>query len=257
MTEQFITSDGAKLWTISQGEGIPLMLCNGGPGCCDYLAPVAAMVDDLARVLRFEQRGCGRSEAIPPYDVETCLGDLDTIREQYGIERWIIGGHSWGADLALFYALRYPARVAGLICLAGGRIHNDREWHKEYERRKKQEGEALPPFEYPPNLEVNRQVNESWKRYVQASALLKEIAELQVPALFVYGDQDIRPSWPVEQVARLLPRGRFELIQGAPHVLWLTHPEELERHLRGFVESIAFQRFTPASRGDDPPGGIV
>ena len=30
--------------------------------------------------IRFEQRGCGRSEAAPPYDVETCLTDLENIR---------------------------------------------------------------------------------------------------------------------------------------------------------------------------------
>ena len=39
MTEQFVDSGGAKLWTISAGNGVPIVLCNGGPGCCDYLAP--------------------------------------------------------------------------------------------------------------------------------------------------------------------------------------------------------------------------
>ena len=46
MTEQFVNSDGAQLWTLVQGQGVPVVLCNGGPGCCDYLAPVAAMLDD-------------------------------------------------------------------------------------------------------------------------------------------------------------------------------------------------------------------
>ena len=52
MTEQFVDSEGARLWTISEGNGIPVVLCNGGPGCCDYLAPVGAMFDDLAQVIR-------------------------------------------------------------------------------------------------------------------------------------------------------------------------------------------------------------
>src|SRR3954469_2707338 len=121
MTEQFVNSAGARLWTIAQGSGLPIALCNGGPGCCDYLTPVAGMLDDIAQVIRFEARGCGRSEAIPPYTVATCLADLEAIRQHYRIGRWIVGGHSAGADLALAYALTYPEYVLGFICIAGGR----------------------------------------------------------------------------------------------------------------------------------------
>ena len=130
VTEALAESNGVRLWTVSQGVGHPVMLCNGGAGCCDYLGPVAAMIDDLAKVIRFEQRGCGRSDPTPPYDVKTCVLDLDRIRAHYGVERWIVGGHSWGSDLALAYALAHPARVSGLLCIAGGKVHDDRDWHE-------------------------------------------------------------------------------------------------------------------------------
>ena len=238
VTETFVESDGVRLWTVSQGVGDPVMLCNGGAGCCDYLEPVAAMIDDLCKVIRFEQRGCGRSQPIPPYNIETCLLDLESIRNYYRIDRWIIGGHSWGADLALIYASEYAPHVAGLICISGGRIHNDREWHSEYERRREQEGECLPHFDYPPNYEVNEQLNRSWKSYIQDPTLLRTISRLRVPALFVYGDKDIRPSWPVEQVANLMPNARFEFIGGAEHVIWYSHPNELKSILRKFVDDM-------------------
>jgi proline iminopeptidase len=235
MTEQYVSSEGARLWTISAGSGVPIVLCNGGPGCCDYLAPVAMMLDDLAQVIRFEGRGCGRSNALPPYTIETCLTDLEAVRQHYGIERWIVAGHSAGADLALAYTLAYPERVLSFICIAGGRIHNDREWHRIYSERRDQGLEILPPFDYPPNLEVNAQVNRSWKEYIQRPSLLKEIAHLDRPALFLYGDQDIRPSWPMEQAAQLLPNASFEMIAGADHHIWVTHAEELRMALRRFV----------------------
>ncbi len=217
------------------------MLCNGGAGCCDYLEPVAKMLDDMTTVIRFEQRGCGRSDPTGPYDIETCLVDLENIRNYYNVDRWIIGGHSWGADLALLYALEHSSQVAGLICISGGRIHNDREWHDEYERRKDQEGEHVPQFLYPPNMEVNKQLNRSWKSNIQNPNLLLAISRLRMPALFVYGDRDIRPSWPVEQVAQLLPFARFELITGAGHVVWFSHQNELRRLLRNFVDEIVTQ----------------
>ena len=235
MMEQFLQSEGARLWTISEGSGVPIVLCSGGPGCCDYLAPVAAMLDDIAQVIRFEGRGCGRSEPLPPYTIETCLADLEAVRQHYGIERWIVAGHSAGADLALAYTLAYPKLVLSFICIAGGRIHNDREWHRIYSERRDQGLEILPPFDYPPNMEVNTQVNRSWKEYIQRPSLLKQIAQLDRPGLFVYGDQDIRPSWPMEQVAQLLPNTSFEMIVGADHHIWVTHAEELRLALRDFV----------------------
>jgi proline iminopeptidase len=238
MPESFVISKGVNIWTVRTGEGYPVMLCNGGAGCCDYLEPVADMLDDMAQVIRFEQRGCGRSPSVPPYDIETCLIDLESIRNHYKIDRFVIGGHSWGADLALFYALEHAENVAGLICISGGRIHNDREWHSEYERRKEQEGERIPHFAYLPNMEVNKQINRSWKRYIQNPALLKSISKLDVPALFVYGDEDIRPSWSVEQVANLMPNARFEFVEGAEHVIWFSHSNELKSLLRNFVDDI-------------------
>ena len=236
--ENFVISNGARLWTVKTGQGVPMMLCNGGPGCCDYLEPVAQMVDDIAKVVRFEPRGCGRSDSALSYDVDTCLIDMENIREHYNIDQWIIGGHSWGADLGLIYALEHSSRVAGLICIAGGRMHDDREWHAEYERRKAEEGEYLPEFLYPPNPDVNKQVNASWKRYIKQPDLLSRISKLQIAALFVYGERDIRPSWPTEQIANLMPNARFELVRGAEHVIWSTHENELRILLREFVSDI-------------------
>ena len=97
--ERFVASDGAMIWTTQSGHGFPVMLCNGGPGCCDYLEPVAEMVDDVASVIRFEQRGCGRSEPVPPYNIATCLSDLENIRQDYGFEQWIIGERLQGAPV--------------------------------------------------------------------------------------------------------------------------------------------------------------
>ena len=57
MTESFVDIGNLRLWTIVQGRGVPLVLCSGGPGCCDYLEPLAGMLDDLCEVIRFDHRG--------------------------------------------------------------------------------------------------------------------------------------------------------------------------------------------------------
>ena len=233
MVENFIQSGNARIWTCAQGMGMPLLLCNGGPGCCDYLGPVASMVDDVAFVIRWEQRGCGRSDPIGPFDVTTCINDIEAIREYYGIHSWIVGGHSWGPALAMAYAVTHPSYVEGLLALSGGAIHKDSAWGEQYNQQK--DSEIVPEFQFPPNLAVNKDVNASWARFVRRPRLLREIAELDVPAVFFWGQNDIRPSWPVQQTAHLMRRGTFVCIDDAPHALWLSHASELKALLRGFV----------------------
>jgi proline iminopeptidase len=126
----YVAVAGASLWTTCQGSGPAVVLCHGGPGLWDYLAPVAALIDDLATVYRYDQRACGRSTGGPPYDVATAVADLDALRAHWGLADWIVAGHSWGATLALAYCLRHPARARGLIYLSGTGI--DPAWHADY-----------------------------------------------------------------------------------------------------------------------------
>ncbi len=239
VSERLIAVGAAELWVAEQGRGIPLVLCNGGFGCCDYLGPVAAMVGDIVRAYRWEPRGCGRSSSGGPYDLETMLTDLEALRVAFGHERWIVGGHSAGADLALAYALSHPERTLALVYLAGRGVQDDRQWHAAYEEGKAGRGERLPDFEYPYNPEVNRVGNASWREFIKQPTLLRRIAELGVPCLAVHGGEDIRPDWPVRQLVHLLPDARFEVIEGAEHHMELTHPDELRRLLRAFLGEVA------------------
>ena len=236
--EQFINSGGVRIWTCARGKGVPIILCAGGAGCCDYLEPVAEMIDDLATVVRWEDRGCGRSECPPPYDVRTSIAAMEDIRAHYGFECWIVGGHSWGPDLALAYALTHPQRVIALIGIAGGVVHKDKAWSEQYHRLREATPEYLPPFKYPSNMTVNHEMNVSFREYVRQPHILRALADLDIPALYVWGERDIRPHWPVEQLANLLPRGRFVMVKDAPHVIWHTHGAELRQELRAFLQEI-------------------
>ena len=106
---------GGSLWTASLGQGTPLVLAHGGPGLSNNLDPVAKMVDDIACVHVYDQRGGGRSPSQGPFDIESFVEDLEALRRHWGHERWIVGGHSWGAALALFYALAHPEKTIGII----------------------------------------------------------------------------------------------------------------------------------------------
>ena len=133
-SERHVTVNGISLWTASQGCGPPVVLCHGGPGMYDYLEPVAAMIDDLATVHRYDQRGCGRSQDKGPWDVATFVADLDALRAYWGYETWTVIGHSWGATLALLYASEHPRHINRLVYISDTGI--DPAWHQQYRKNR-------------------------------------------------------------------------------------------------------------------------
>ena len=250
-TERFVQSRSGdvRLWTTVCGtpsNGVPILFFNGGPGCNDYLAPVARLIEDVdqvGQIVRFEARGCGRSDRDGRYDLDSLLLDAEAVCQSYGFERWIVLGHSAGVNFALAYALRHPVRTIGVIGLAGGRIVNDREWSATYQARLEAEGEDTGDLVSPANSEVNQQGNAAWRAYCKQPSLLRMLADLLVPCVFINASNDIRPNWPTQQLANLIPYADYVEIAGAAHYLWLTHANELQQELRKSLNFI-FERIS-------------
>jgi proline iminopeptidase len=120
MTEGHLRIGDAELWVERQGSGCPVLLSHGGPGLCDNLGGLAAMFGEGFLTIRYDQRGCHRSgRGRSPLTVTVLLDDMDAIRERIGLDKWVVGGHSWGANLSLLYALRHPDRTLALLYVSG------------------------------------------------------------------------------------------------------------------------------------------
>lgn len=235
--EAFVESNGVKIWTDARGQNKKgsVLLCNGGPGCCDYLRPVSEMLEDAYRVIRFEQRGCGRSQADGRYDIDTALMDLEAIRRYYQIDKWVVGGHSWGANLALFYALAHSDRTTAVLYMAGNGLQRSREWSAAYHANRDKFGEEMPEMPYPGNDAVNRAGNADYQKRIESPTLFRDIARLPMDILFLCAELDVRPNWPAEQLCCLAPKGRLALIPNAAHYLWLRQPQAVRTQLRRFL----------------------
>lgn len=75
---------------------------------------------DSFRLIYYDQRGRGRSaQDVWPEEVSLTsdVDDLDKVRGHFGLQAPALLGHSWGAVLALEYALRHPSRVSRLILM--------------------------------------------------------------------------------------------------------------------------------------------
>jgi proline iminopeptidase len=71
---------------------------------------------------------------------------------------------------------------------------------------------------------VWRALNDSFLAWIHEPDLFRTLADSPVPMHFVAAGEDIRPSWPLRQLAALVPRGGFDTVLGVPHDFWHTHP---------------------------------
>jgi proline iminopeptidase len=119
---------GQSLYWEAGGNpaGIPAVVLHGGPGS-GYSAEHRRFFDPARyRVLLLDQRGCGRSTPsasdpatpLEPITTAHMVADVERLRAQLEIDRWVVLGTSWGATLALAYAERHPRRVAALVLAA-------------------------------------------------------------------------------------------------------------------------------------------
>ena len=99
-------------------RGIPVIVLHGGPGGGCSPAMRRYFDPDVFRIVLFDQRGCGRSRPHASVEENTTwhlVQDIEAIRSALGIDRFIVFGGSWGATLALIYALSHPLRVSQLV----------------------------------------------------------------------------------------------------------------------------------------------
>ena len=99
-------------------DGIPVLFLHGGPGagCVDYHRRFYD--PEVYRIILFDQRGAGKSTPhaeLQGNTTQALIADIEAIREDCGVEQWLLFGGSWGSTLALLYAQAHPQRVAGLI----------------------------------------------------------------------------------------------------------------------------------------------
>ncbi len=98
--------------------GIPVIYCHGGPGAGSKPHHAQYFDPTIFRVILFDQRGAGLStpkHCLEENTTQHLIADMEKIREFFKIEKWVVGGGSWGTTLSLVYAEQFPDRVLSLI----------------------------------------------------------------------------------------------------------------------------------------------
>jgi len=117
------TLNGVEHWLRIAGAAHrtrPLVIVHGGPGGNSYVYErlQGPWLERSRTVVYYDQRGGGRSAAPADpadYAMSTLVADLDALVRRLGAPSIDLLGFSFGAELALEYALAHPERVARLV----------------------------------------------------------------------------------------------------------------------------------------------
>ena len=117
---------GVRLAYAVHGSGLPLVRVAAWLTHLefDWESPVwrhwLRRLGERHTLVRYDERGCGLSDTgTGEPSVDVWVGDLETVIDAVGLERFALLGVSQGAAIAVAYAARHPDRVADLVLYGG------------------------------------------------------------------------------------------------------------------------------------------
>ena len=141
------TKDGVQLAYARIGQGFPLVKTGHWMTHIesDFDSPIwQPFYRGLSRdntFVRYDARGNGLSDReVPDVCFEDFVGDLETVVDAAGIDRFALLGLSQGCAVSIAYAVRHPERVSHLILLGGYAVGWKKRARTEAE---KEAGEAM------------------------------------------------------------------------------------------------------------------
>lgn len=259
------------------GRGYPLVLMHGGPSADHWTLASFRRCADRFTLVFYDHRCNGRSDGAPVSSMtwENLTADADALRERLGFERWAVLGHSFGGQVALEYALRYPDRLSHLVLLDTG---GDSRWAQQNaprllaERGYSAEKVELvrrwfngdfAPEEY---FSIFRRIGSAYNRHpilgaarilmhggwrskmrpealvfagrhlLKGWTVMDRLEEITVPTLVMAGREDfVFPPECQRELAAGIPDARLHIIERAGHNPHDEQAAEVMRAVRDFI----------------------
>jgi 3-oxoadipate enol-lactonase len=218
----------------------------------------AAALKDSYRVLRYDQRGHGSTDApAGRYAFDTLLADAVALLDALSIKKAHFAGLSMGGATALGLAERHPDRFESIIVCDSpcqSTPQSSQQWEERIAIAQKQGIAALveptvsrwfPPEIFaknPPHIDKVRAMIRATpvNGFVGCAAALADhnyttaIAAVKCPVLFLVGEKDA-PAPAMRKLHESLPGSRYVELPGAGHISNMDRPAEFNRAVANFL----------------------
>lgn len=268
------TSDGTEIYFTDQGAGQPVLFSHGWPLSSDAWQVELKMFADAGyRAIAHDRRGHGRStKTYTGNDMDTYAKDLSELVEALDLHDVVVVGHSTGGGEVVRYAAQYGAgRVAKVVTVGavppimvkseanpeGTPIENfdDIRAHVLKDRSQFWKDLAISFFGFNREGATVSQgaIDDFWRQgmlvnlaaaYDCVKAFSEtdqnaDLAAITVPILIAHGgdDQIVPIAAAAEKAIRLVQNGSLKVYQGAPHGIFGTYQEQLDRDILAFIQT--------------------
>ncbi len=258
------------------GDQDPVIVTlHGGPGAShDYLRPQFDRLATFRTLLYYDQRGGGQSPAprAAPLDWRAQVADLAAIvrAESRPVPATLLG-FSWGASLALLFALEHPDLVGRLALVGPGPAWPEarRRYETEFERRQSAaevvnaraqlsrsglresdpdafwrrafELSVVGYFKDPARAKnltpfrVSSRAQQAVQESLKGADIRPRLNEIQVPTLILHGRFDPVPLGSSEKLAELMPHARLVVFEDSGHALYAEETDRFVREMDAFL----------------------
>jgi aminoacrylate hydrolase len=236
----------------------------GGLGA--FWQPQFAALSERFHVIAYDQRGTGANKSALPenYTIAAMAEDVVEVLDQAGIERCCFMGHALGGLVGMELALRFRARVSGLVLVNAWQTVSSHTRRCFAARLALLEGsgleayvEAQPIFLYPAAWlmrnedRVAREVAHGISHFQGVENLMKRIGallafdvsawlgEISVPTLVAGTRDDVLVPYPCsEALAAGIPGSKLWLAAEGGHASTVTDPSGFNFELMRFLDGM-------------------
>jgi pimeloyl-ACP methyl ester carboxylesterase len=265
-----IKVNGVNLHYITVGSGPDVVMLHGFLGNLAlwhlYMVP---LLRREFRVTTYDLRGHGYSEMTPNgYTPADMAEDMRCLLDTLGIQQAHLVGHSYGADVCMYFSLLHPERVLKLVAMEPGLaalVHQrkDRDWlgwsawveklqevGLQVPEDKKSDPDYLlqlsletPKFYGPtrglprnrgPLLKLLRTTTLMQDYEYVGQLTLEAVKRIYTRTMLIYGHQSHFLS-SYDYIHQALPNCESVLLPGGEHFGPLEQPELLTEHLLRFL----------------------
>ena len=260
-----VLASGIALDYVERGDpsGLPLLLLHGYTDSWRSFQPLLAALPQGLRAIALSQRGHGDSDKPRGrYDASVFAADLADFMDRLGIEAAVIAGHSMGSQVAQRFAIDHPQHTRALVLLGAFRTLKgnpaavalwdeavatlddpvDPAFVQEFQQSTL--AWPLPPAFFRTILAESMKVPAHvWRSALRGQLdedVSQDLAEIPVPTLILWGDQDgICSRGEQEALAAAIPGARLLAYPGAGHGLHWEEPYRAAADIAAFVGDIA------------------
>jgi 3-oxoadipate enol-lactonase len=219
----------------------------------------AADLADRFRILRYDQRGHGQTEATAGrYSFDTLIADVIGLMDALGVERAHRCGVSMGCATGMGLVQKHPARFGHMVlCDNPGR--SSPETHRQWEERiavAQRDGMPallestmqrwFPPETLkanPPHMDIIRRMILATPvdGFIGCSAALGDhdfrplMPKVKNPVLYMCGEKDGHNAAAMKVMQAELPGSQYIVLPGAGHISNMDQPAMFTAALRNFL----------------------